>query len=883
MDNEKVLLIDGNSIAFRAFFALHQQLESFVSHEGLHTNAIYGFNTMLDKVLSDINPDKALVAFDAGKVTFRTKKFSEYKSGRKKTPSEFLEQIPFIKDLINAYGIKTYELKNYEADDIIGTIANKADLNGDKVTIVTGDRDLTQLVNDDITVAITKKGVSEIEYYTPKHIQNKYGIKPDQIVDLKGLMGDKSDNYPGVTGIGEKTAIKLLQKYSNIDNLYNSLNELKTSKMKEHLIADRDNAFLSKDLATIRKDAPIDIGLDELNYLGKDTNKLIKLYRKIDFKSFLSKLDTVNINSSTPKTSFIELTSKNLDLLDGLSDHVVFRIELDNTNYHLANIIGFAIGDKNHCFVSCNDELLFDKKIINILENELIEKSTFNLKEEYVALNKKGIHINGVSFDLLLVSYLLNTRNNSLDFGQIVKEYGYFDIKNDEDIYGKKDNYIVPKKKELLTHLAQKINVIFNLRDILLSKLNDNNQLSLYQNIELPLAIVLSKMEIRGIKVDAQLLIDMDKEFSLTLEQLSSEIYNLAGEKFNINSPKQLGNILFEKLQLPVIKKTKTGYSTSVDVLKKLSPQAPIIDQILNYRELKKLQSTYLEGLLKDIHSDGKVHTRYQQTLTQTGRLSSVDPNLQNIPVQTEQGRLIRKAFIPSTPDRKIVSFDYSQIELRVLAHITGDKALQNAFINDEDIHTATAKKIFKLSNDDVVTPLMRRQAKATNFGIVYGISDYGLSENLGISRKQAKEFINTYFEEYPEVYNYTLSIVYQAREKGFVETITHRRRYLTDINSKNFNLRSFAERTAMNTPIQGSAADIIKIAMINVEKAIKQENLKTRMLLQIHDELIFEAPNDELDKIENLVPKIMDSAVKLSVPLKVECAYGKSWFDAKK
>lgn len=887
---KKLLLIDGNSVAFRAFYALYNQVEKFTNHDGLHTNAIYSFKIMLDKLLKQIDPTNILVAFDAGRTTFRTEKYADYKGQRSKTPQELSEQFPFLREMLTDYGIKSYDLKNYEADDIIGTLAKEAEGEGFQITIVTGDRDLTQLATDQTTVAITKKGVSEIEEYTPEHIEEKFGLNPRQIIDMKGLVGDTSDNYPGVTKVGEKTAIKLLKKYGSIEGIYDQIDEMRQSKMKEHLIEDKEQAFMSKDLARIRQDAPIEVDIKDTEWSGIDYEKLESFYQQMDFNRFLSELHqnqgaaSSESASSVAPIDYTELTAANLTEL-GKSDgsSITFHLEMDGENYHKAPTIGFAILKDDKYFVSNQPQLLKEPVL-----KELLEKATldvFNAKRNYVGLNRLGIQMAPVDFDLLLVSYLLNNTDNSDDLGKLAHEHQYYHVQSDEDVYGKGAKRSVPvDQPEFLQHLAHKVQAIHDLKSRLMAELDDHEQTELYETIERPLSIVLAQMEIAGIKVDIDRLMQMRSEFKERLAEIEQQIYQEAGEEFNIGSPKQLGVILFEKLKLPVIKKTKTGYSTAVSVLEKLQGLNPIIDNILLYRQLSKLQSTYVEGLLKVVFKeDSKVHTRYTQTLTSTGRLSSVDPNLQNIPVRLEEGRKIRQAFVPSHSGWQIFSSDYSQIELRVLAHISGDENMQEAFKTGADIHASTAMKIFNLDSPDEVTPNMRRQAKAVNFGIVYGISDFGLAQNIGITRKAAKKFIETYFESFPGVHKYMTGIVELAKKQGYVETLFHRRRYLPEINSKNYNLRSFAERTAMNSPIQGSAADIIKIAMIRMQKMLREKGLKAKMLLQVHDELIFEAPKEEIPVLKELVPKVMDSAVDLAVPLKVESASGDTWFDAKK
>ncbi|WP_373841434.1 DNA polymerase I [Limosilactobacillus sp.] len=884
---KQLLLIDGNSIVFRAFFAMHNQIDKFTNKDGLHTAAIYGFKLMLDHVLNTFHPDAALVAFDAGKVTFRTKMYKDYKGGRNKTPEELTEQLPYVRQLVKASGLHSYELPNYEADDIIGTFAKQADDAGYQTLIVTGDRDLTQLASDHTTVAVTHKGVTETEHYTPAHIQDKLGITPTQIIDMKALMGDSSDNYPGVTKVGEKTAIKLVKRFGSVESLYDHLDDLKKSKMKEHLIADEQVAREDKTLATILRDAPIKIGLADIGYQGPQNEELIDFYQQMGFKSFLKKMNVTpeDDEQQLQPIQYQQLTKDRMGLVDHLKAPLSFYLELPLANYHLSPFAGFVIGDGSTWLVSRNVELLKQPSLQQLLEDPAIKKDVFNAKEQIVGLHRLGVNFQGVDFDLLLASYLLNTNDNSNDLGKVAAEHDYHDVQTDEEVYGKGVKRAIPDNDDLFfTHLANKARAIAKLKQPLFAELKDNQQLPLYTKIELPLTRVLAKMEITGVHVDAQTLKNMGSKLKERLSEIESQIYQEAGEKFNINSTKQLGHILFEKMKLPVIKKTKTGYSTAVAVLEKLSDRAPIVAKILEYRQIAKLQSTYITGLLKVIHSsDQKIHTRYLQTLTQTGRLSSVDPNLQNIPVRLPEGRRIRRAFVPSHAGWQIFSSDYSQVELRVLAHITGDQNLQNDFKHGEDIHASTARRIFHLAPDAPVDPNMRRRAKAVNFGIVYGISDYGLAQRIHVSRAQAHEFIQNYFHEFPGVKDYITNTVEYAREHGYVETITHRRRYLPDINAKSFSRRSFAERTAMNTPIQGSAADIIKIAMIHMQNELDQRNLKAKMLLQIHDELVFEAPKDEIPILQKLVPRVMDSAVKLDVPLKVDSKFGDTWYDLKK
>ena len=883
---KKLLLIDGNSIVFRAFFAMHTQMDRFTNHAGLHTAAIYGFKLMLDHILADFQPDAALVAFDAGKTTFRTERYAEYKAGRNQTPTELTEQFPYVRQLVKASGMHAYELPNYEADDIIGTLAQAGDQAGYETLIVSGDRDLTQLATEHTTVAVTKKGVTQTEHFTPAYMLEKLGVTPTQFIDVKALMGDSSDNYPGVTKIGEKTAISLIQEYGSLIGLYEHIAEMKKSKRKENLINEKEIAFKCQDLARIRRDAPVTVSLADLTYTGPDHAALVDLYQELDFKSFLTKLapDEATAPTGEAAVTFTPLTAANLAAVGQLKAPLTLHIEQSQANYHLAKVEGFALGDGQHWFASRDATLLTQAPIKGLLADPKVAINLFNAKAHLVLLHRLGIDLTGIDFDLLLASYLLNPTLNADDVGTLAHEHDYLAILSDEELYGKGAKRQLPTDDAVfLRHLVAKGQAIAKLQPQLVAKLKANEQWPLYTQIERPLSTVLAQMEMAGIKVEKATLEAMGSQLSERLSELETAIYQDAGEEFNINSTKQLGTILFDQLGLRPIKKTKTGYSTSVAVLEKLVDQHPIINKILAYRQIAKLQSTYIAGLLKVIHADDKIHTRYLQTLTATGRLSSVDPNLQNIPVRLEEGRKIRKAFVPSQPGWQIFSADYSQVELRVLAHVTGDANLQADFLAGEDIHAATARRIFHLLPDEEVDPNMRRQAKAVNFGIVYGISDFGLAQNIHVTRKQAHEFIQAYFAEFPGVEKYIHDIVASAREQGYVETLTHRRRYLPDIHAKSFNLRSFAERTAMNTPIQGSAADIIKMAMIKMPAALQAHGLQARMLLQIHDELVFEAPAEEIPQLAQVVPEVMDSAMQLAVPLKVEKKAGATWYDLKK
>lgn len=880
MENKnKLLLIDGSSVAFRAFFALYNQIDRFKNHSGLHTNAIYGFHLMLDHMMKRVQPTHVLVAFDAGKTTFRTELFADYKAGRAKTPDEFREQFPYIRDMLGALGIAFYELEHYEADDIIGTLdkmAERTEIPFD-VTIVSGDKDLIQLTDANTVVEISKKGVAEFEEFTPAYLMDKMGLTPEQFIDLKALMGDKSDNIPGVTKIGEKTGLKLLHEYGSLEGIYQHVDSFKPSKMKENLLHDKEQAFLSKTLATINTSAPIAIGLEDIVYQGPDLDRLSQFYDEMDFVQLKNALASQLPQEPVAEIAYQEVTDIRADMF---SDDTVFYFEALRDNYHREELIGFAWGNQGQIYASADISLLTTELFKKVLEQPI---ATYDFKRSKVLLSHLGLDLPAASYDARLANYLLSTVEDN-EMATLARLYTTIPLDTDEVVYGKGVKRAVPDKAVLLGHLARKVQVLLDSRPVMLDKLAEHEQADLYTDIELPLANVLAKMEIEGIAVNQDSLQEMAEQNKVVIEELTQEIYEMAGEVFNINSPKQLGVILFEKMQLPLhlTKKTKTGYSTAVDVLERLAPIAPIMAKILDYRQITKLQSTYVIGLQDYIMADGRIHTRYLQDLTQTGRLSSVDPNLQNIPIRLEQGRLIRKAFTPSHDDAVLLSSDYSQIELRVLAHISGDEHLIAAFKEGADIHTSTAMRVFGIEKPEDVTANDRRNAKAVNFGIVYGISDFGLSNNLGIPRKQAKAYIDTYFERYPGIKAYMERVVREAKDKGYVETLFKRRRQLPDINSRQFNLRSFAERTAINSPIQGSAADILKIAMINLDQALVAGGFETKMLLQVHDEIVLEVPSHELAAVKELVKETMESAVSLVVPLRVDESAGKSWYEAK-
>lgn len=877
----KCILIDGNSIANRAFYAL----PLLSNANGVHTNAVYGFTTMLMKLLEEEKPTHILVAFDAGKTVFRHAEYKEYKGGRAKTPPELSEQFPILKELIEAFSIRRFELPGYEADDIIGTLTRLADENGMETLVVTGDKDMLQLASDHVKIALTRKGISEIEVYTPEEIQEKYDLMPTQIIDLKGLMGDASDNIPGIPGVGEKTALKLLHEYGTVENVLEKVDELK-GKLKEKVSENMEQARMSKELATILRDVPIDFKLDETKYEGYNPDILVPMFKQLEFKSLL---DRVGPTTAIDKTEIkpievvivegkdaIKELEQSIDRLDTLV------VELNTENPHDAQVLGLLVNGGGKSFFFTLDKAVEFSAIREWLEDESKPKYLYDGKKAEVALRWKGVYLRGVTFDVLLASYVLNPSEGNHQLSDISTRKSLSPLEDDDEAYGKGAKRKIAEGQALAEHLARKADVLREAVPVLQDELKETQMESLYYELELPLSRVLADMEVDGIRVDAAGLKKLGEEFQVRINGLVSNIYELAGTEFNINSPKQLGEILFDKLGLPVIKKTKTGYSTDAEVLEKLEPQHEIVRSLLHYRQLSKLQSTYIEGLSKVIHpKESKIHTSYNQTIAATGRLSSIEPNLQNIPIRLEEGRRIRQVFIPSRKGWKMLAADYSQIELRVLAHISKDEKLVEAFTNDMDIHTKTAMDVFGVEKSKVDSN-MRRAAKAVNFGIVYGISDYGLSQNLNITRKEAAQFIEQYFAVFQGVKNYMESIVKEAKKQGYVTTLMQRRRYLPEINSSNFNMRSFAERTAMNSPIQGTAADIIKVAMIHMAKRIGEKGLQSRMLLQVHDELVFEVPEEELEAMCVLVPEVMENAIPLDVPLKVDVSFGETWYDAK-
>lgn len=868
---KNLILIDGNSIMFRAYYATAFPGATLMqTSKGEYTNALFAFANMFEKIVTN-GEDHVLVAFDTGEPTFRHKDYVEYKAGRKEMPEELREQIPRVHEYINLQGIKTYKKVGYEADDLIGIYAKEASKKGIKVDIFSSDRDLLQLVDDNITVNLLKSGMKEVAKYTPKSLFDEFELTHEQIIDLKALMGDSSDNIPGVPGVGPKTATRLLKKYDTIENIYENIDELK-GKLKENLENNKELAILSKYLVTILTEGELDYSLEDLKREKHDVNDLITFFQKYELHSLVRRLDS---EPTVVEDIDIEEINDEKRLKEVLKDYTSVHFEFSDPNYHNADLWGIGYYDSvNSYFI--NPELLNTDTMKNYLLNS--PKYTYDFKANKVYSLWNGLDFKNVKFDLLLAAYLIDSHYGREEMKYIVSKFEYEDMEYDETIYGRGAKKGLPEDTIIYKkHIASKARAIYKLKDKLSKKLEELNQSKLLNDVEIPLSKVLAKMEFEGINISKEELLNQEKELTDRLNTLTKEIYKHANKEFNIRSPKQLGEILFEELELPVIKKTKTGYSTNAEVLNKLKGKHEIIDFILEYRELDKLYSTYIKGLQNVIFDDGKIHTIYKQALTTTGRLSSVDPNLQNISVRTVEGKRIRKAFY-AKENKYFLSADYSQIELRILADIANVQGLIDAFKNNEDIHTDTARKVF--NNDSDVSSEERRIAKAVNFGIIYGMQAWGLSEDLNITVKEAESFIEKYFQAYPEVLVYMEEIKKFAKENGYVETLIKRRRYIPELKSRVFFQRSFGERTALNAPIQGTAADIIKLAMIDLDNYLEENNKKTKILLQVHDELILEVPEDELEEMESKVPEIMNNAFKLKVDLKTNYLVGKTWFD---
>jgi DNA polymerase-1 len=858
---KKIVLVDGNNLLFRSYYATAYTGNIMRNKEGFPTNGVYGFVNMINKIISEEKPEYMMVAFDIGK-TFRHEKYERYKDGRRETPDDLKVQFPVAKKILTAMGIKYLECAGYEADDIIGTISMWCEKDPEyEALIVSSDKDLLQLISDETVVKLLK--TKDYIWMDKKTFNDTYGFDPIHMIDLKALMGDSSDNIPGVKGIGEKGAIKLVSEYKTIDNIYENIDKIKGATQIK-LIDGKEDAYYSKDLVTIYREVPLDITFDDLLYKGENADELIDIYNDLGFYSLLRKINTSDIKKEKSREEKFKIISDINDVK--ISEDTSIYLDTTIGNYHDAEILGIALYNST---LSCYIPYDIFKNNTSILDTDY-NLSTYDYKKLIVVFNKYGIKVPNINFDTMISAYLLN-----------------YETKDDICYLANKLNIYIPSydKKEVVTseeaarRAILKARFIYNTKDKLYEDMKREDNIYLFENIEMPLAKVLAKMETTGIRVDKKVLEEMGTEIKIKLEILTRDIYNYAGEEFNINSPKQLGEILFDKLKLPGAKKNKNGYATDIDVLKKLT-EYPIINKILEYRALAKLYSTYIDGIISTIREDGKIHTIYTQTLTRTGRLSSIEPNLQNIPMRSEYGRLIRKAFIPEN-NSVILSSDYSQIELRVFAHLSGVNDLINAFKEGVDIHTKTAMDIFKVPMEGV-TKNMRRQAKAVNFGILYGISSYGLAEDIGIPVKEAKEFINKYFETYPGVKDYMDKEIDEAKRNGYVKTIMNRKRVIEELKSSNYMVRSMGERMALNTPVQGSASDILKKAMVEINNIFEKENIKSKMLLQVHDELIFNVYNDEIDKVKDIVYNTMTKVFELKVPLDVDIELGNNWYEAK-
>ena len=903
---EKLVVIDGNSILNRAFYGIMSS-KMLQTADGTYTNAVYGFLAIMFKLFEDVKPDYIAVAFDMKHPTKRHEMYKEYKATRKGMPDELAVQLPIIKDVLNAMNIKVIEKEGYEADDILGTLAKTAEKEGLTAILLTGDRDSFQLASDKTTIRIprTKGGKTETENFDKNKIIEVYGVKPKQLIEVKGLMGDSSDNIPGVPGVGEKTALNLIKEYETIDNIYNKLEKdepVAKGKLKENLTNNKDLAILSRELGRIDVNAPINKDLSEYKVKEWDKEKVLEIFKKLRFNRYIERFNLLNDLKSESKTEdvkslfeheLLEDDSKIENLINKINDEKILyyyieKTETNDTTLIIKKIIKYInIYEKTENKVYTMD---FDNiKFKNIFENKDILKCGYRIKEDYIVLKQNGINPQNMMYDAKIATYILNSTSNLYSLEDISKQYldlditlysepeekniqtSLFDNSNNSDESEKKSNYIN----------AMYAYIIGKSREIILEELSKIDALDLFNNIEMPIAEILAEMQLEGMCIDEKELIKYGENLKEHIEELRIDIYNLAGEEFNINSTKQLANILFEKLNLTPSKKTKSGYSTDVEALEKIKNSHPIIEKILEYRQLMKLNSTYVEGMIPFINEKtGRIHTFFHQTVTATGRLSSTNPNLQNIPTRTELGKKLRKVFKAGS-GKVFLDADYSQVELRVLAHMANDETMINAFNSGADIHTISASQVFKVPIEEVSKQL-RSRAKAVNFGIVYGISEFGLAEQIDIKRKEAKQYIEQYLETYHGIRDYMKNIVEEAKRKGYVETLFKRRRYIPELNSKNYMVRKFGDRAAMNTPIQGTAADIMKIAMIKVYNELKNRNLKSKIVLQIHDELIIETVLEEKDEVRNLLKECMESSAKLSVPLNVDVEEGKNWYQAK-
>lgn len=892
---KKLVLIDGNSIINRAFYGIMGN-KTFMTKDGIYTNGIYGFLAIYFKIIEDIKPEYIAIAFDLKAPTKRHELYSQYKGTRKPMPSELAQQLPILKDVLKAMNITIIEKEGYEADDILGTLAKFGKQQSLDVTILTGDRDSFQLIDENIKVRIprTKMGKTETEDYDVEKITEEYGVTPLSLIEVKGLMGDTSDNIPGVPGIGEKTAIDLIKKYNTIDELYtkieNNEDDIK-GKLRNKLVENKELAYLSRTLGTIDVDAPISKNLEEIEIKPWNEESVLENFKKLGFNRFMDRFNLENKNNKVK----IEYTHKTIEdesninkLIEKIKNDKIMFYYLDkvSTNEELIvqeRIEGIYVYNKQSNVVNYIKKLEYFK---DVFESKEILKCSYKIKEQYLLLKQRSINPQNLMFDIEIAAYLLNATDSKYTIENISKQYLDFDIEQINE-KGKANEtqmtlFATEPKKDISEKKVAYTYAIGCLYDILIEKLKESNQYELFNEIEMPLSEILAQMQFTGMYIDKQELLEYGTVLQKRLEEVSKEIYNLAEQEFNINSPKQLGEILFEKLKLPIQRKTKSGYSTDVEVLEKLKNEHPIIEKILEYRQVAKLNSTYVEGLVPYINKrTNRIHSHFHQTVTATGRISSTDPNLQNIPTRMELGRKLRKVFKVQNNDTIYLDADYSQIELRILAHISNDETMIQAFNNNEDIHTQVASKVFGIPIEEVTKDL-RSKAKAVNFGIVYGISDFGLAEQIGSTRKEAKLYIEQYLEKYSGIKEFMDNIIEKTKELGYAQTLYKRRRYVPELKSNNYMIRQFGSRVAMNTPIQGTAADIMKIAMINVYNELKNKNLKSKIVLQVHDELLIETYIDEVEIVKDILKKGMENVIKLKVPLNVEIEEGNNWFEAK-
>lgn len=876
---DKIVIIDGNSLINRAYYAMQRPM---ITKEGIYTQGIYGFLNMLGKILDDYCPNYITVAFDKKSPTFRHVAYEQYKAGRKKMPPELAMQMPLLKDVLHAMNIETLELDGFEADDIIGTVARIGEESGLEPLIITGDRDALQLCTDITKVIITKKGISEFDVFDKDAMIQRYELTPTQFIDLKGLMGDQSDNIPGIPGVGEKTGIKLLTQFGSVENLVANYEEIPNAKLRQKVEDNLDLAMLSKKLATINVYTPIEIDLEKLRLEEYNNEALIALYEKLEFNSFLKKM---NFEKAAPKEDLKQIEYQvvkveDLSVLDKLQGKdCLIKVFTDNNHRDIPKVmaVGLGLEDTLYFYNSDMNELVLK---LNQLKIGFIGH---NLKEAYYSLMSYGLKSIETKFDTQIAAYLLQPTKSSYEFDELLAEQVFMNICKEKDVLEQTGqiSMLDDGSSHYVEYLKDYFNGLNNLKAALEKKIGEEQLENVFINYELPLIEVLAAMEIEGIDVDTSILESLGKEFKSQISRLEEEIYELAGETFNINSPQQLGIILFEKLGLPAGKKTKKGYSTSADILEKLKDKSPIIELILNYRTVSKLNSTYVEGLKPLLSKNNKVHAHFQQTVTATGRISCTEPNLQNIPVREALGRELRKAYVAGEENHVLIGADYSQIELRVLAHLSEDPELIDAFLHGEDIHKMTASKVLGIPFDQV-TKEERGRAKAVNFGVIYGMSSFGLSEELHITRKEAEEYIAGYFAKYQKVKEFMDMQIASAKEKGYTKTISGRKRYVGEINSSNYMVRQLGERLAMNSPIQGSAADIIKLAMINVYRKLKESNLNARLILQVHDELIIKAHKDDQEAVKQLLVEEMTKAVSMKVPMISVPDVGYSWYELK-